>query len=152
VKVVVETTTDIDQPILALRLPPDYPHREALIQALEKVTLAPATLTVSQRGQTLQLPLDQLLFIEATGHQVAAHTPTAVYRVPSSLTALSSVLPSNFIRVSKSALVNIDTVHVLTKTLTGNLIEFDHSPKQLYASRRYYQPLKLVLEEKGLLL
>ncbi|WP_047999545.1 LytTR family DNA-binding domain-containing protein [Lactiplantibacillus herbarum] len=151
-KVVVETTTDIDQPMLTLRLPPDYPQREDLIQALEKVTLAPATLTVSQRGQTTQLPLNELMFIEATGHQVAAHTSTAVYRVPSSLTALGSALPSNFIRVSKSALVNTDMVHALTKTLTGNLIEFDHSPKQLYASRRYYQPLKVVLEEKGLLL
>ena len=150
-KVNIERDPDAHIPTITLHVPADYPDTKALVAALENLSTTRATLTVSQRGQLVQLPLTHILFIEATGHQVAAHTTTAVYRVSHSLTALSAELPGDFTRVSKSALVNTQQVYSLTKTLTGNLIAFHNSPKQLYASRRYYHQLKECLEQKGLL-
>ncbi|BBM20263.1 LytTR family transcriptional regulator [Lactobacillus pentosus] len=143
--------SEIDVPRITLEIPDDYPDSDALVAALENLVSAVVTLTVSQRGQLIQLPVTDILFIEATGHQVAAHTRTGVYRVNHSLTAVGDKLPSEFMRVSKSAIVNTRQVYALTKTLTGNLIAFHDSPKQLYASRRYYSPLKYRLEQKGLL-
>ncbi|MCT3229971.1 LytTR family transcriptional regulator [Lactobacillus plantarum] len=147
----IETEPDTSIPTVTLHVPVDYPETAALTAALKNLSIEAATLTVSQRGQLVQLPLTSILFIEATGHQVAAHTLDNVYRVPKSLTAVGTGLPTYFLRVSKSAIVNTKQVYSLTKTLTGNLIAFHHSPKQLYASRRYYRQLKISLEQKGLL-
>lgn len=147
----IETDPDTSIPTVTLHVPVDYPETAALTAALKNLSIEAAKLTVSQRGQLVQLPLTSILFIEATGHQVAAHTLDNVYRVPKSLTAVGTGLPASFLRVSKSAIVNTKQVYSLTKTLTGNLIAFHHSPKQLYASRRYYRQLKISLEQKGLL-
>lgn len=150
-KVNIEPDPDITLPTITLHIPTDYPEAATLIAALENFSVTNATLTVSQQGQLIQLPLAQILFIEATGHQVAAHTIDKVYRVPRSLSAVGVELPTHFMRVAKSAIVNTQQVYSLTKTLTGNLIAFHNSPKQLYASRRYYHDLKQCLEQKGLL-
>ena len=147
----IETDPGTSIPTVTLHVPVDYPETAALTAALKNLSIEAATLTVSQQGQLIQLPLAQILFIEATGHQVAAHTIDKVYRVPRSLSAVGVELPTHFMRVAKSAIVNTQQVYSLTKTLTGNLIAFHNSPKQLYASRRYYHDLKQCLEQKGLL-
>ncbi|WP_318766330.1 LytTR family DNA-binding domain-containing protein [Lactiplantibacillus carotarum] len=147
-KVRVETDDHLTMPSLTLHVPSDYPNLDELVAALAKVPAVPVTLLVSQRGQAMRLPLATIMFIEATGHQVAVHTRTGVFRVNKSLTALEHQLPAPFQRVSKSALVNTDQIYALTKTLTGNLLTFNQSPKQLYASRRYYRAIKLILEQK----
>lgn len=148
VKVQVETDQTISEPRLTLHVPADYPQLNQLVARLTKVSLTPATLPVSQHGQAVALPLTDIMFIEATGHEVAVHTVSNVYRAHSSLSALSTSLPANFQRVSKSAVVNVQRVYSLTKTLTGNLLAFHDSPKQLYVSRRFYRPLKLILEQR----
>lgn len=147
-KVRVVTDKNSTEPRLTLTIPEDFPQREQLVAALAKISLTPATLPVSQHGQAVALPLTAIMFIEATGHNVAVHTPDAVYRASDSLTAIATTLPTNFQRVSKSAVVNVQRVYSLTKTLTGNLLAFQQSPKQLYVSRRYYRLLKLILEQK----
>jgi len=138
----------LTEPSLTLSVPTTDAASEDLLAALKKVTTAPATLTVSQRGQTAQLPLTAILFFEADGHVVRVHTTTAVYTTTKRLYQLDEQLPADFLRVSKSALVNITAIYSLSKTLTGNLIAFHDSPKQLYVSRRYYQQLKHTLEKK----
>lgn len=148
-KVRVISDAEATEPIIELHVTADYSNLDQLVTALTNFNPTPVTLTVSQHGTTVQLPLNQIMFIEATGHVVAVHTPDAVYRVARSLTELTTRLPRPFMRISKSALVNVTHIHALTKSLTGNLVTFNHSPKQLYASRRYYRDLKQTLEHRG---
>ncbi|MFC6165159.1 LytTR family DNA-binding domain-containing protein [Lactiplantibacillus dongliensis] len=138
----------LTEPTLTLHVPTAEAATAELIDALKKVDQSPATLTVSQRGQTTQLPVTTILFFEADGHVVRVHTTTAVYTTTTRLYQLEAQLPSTFLRVSKSAIVNTAAIYALTKSLTGNLIGFQDSPKQLYASRRYYKQLKQTLEKK----
>ncbi len=86
----IETDPGTSIPTVTLHVPVDYPETAALTAALKNLSIEAATLTVSQRGQLVQLPLTSILFIEATGHQVAAHTLDNVYRVPKSLTAVGT--------------------------------------------------------------
>lgn len=67
----IETEPDTSIPTVTLHVPVDYPETAALTAALKNLSIEAATLTVSQRGQLVQLPLTSILFIEATGHQVA---------------------------------------------------------------------------------
>lgn len=51
-------------------------------------------------------------------------------------------------RVSKSTIINLDAVYTLTRSLTGNLIAFHESYKQVYVSRRYVKDTKRRLESR----
>ncbi|MDQ7937226.1 LytTR family DNA-binding domain-containing protein [Lactiplantibacillus sp. WILCCON 0030] len=144
----IKTEPDLTTPALTLHLPVNYPGAEQLLAQLQNLSAQAATLTVSQAGHTVQLPLATILFFEAEGHQVRAHTCKTSYQTKRHLYELATQLPPNFLRVSKSAIVNTQAIYSLTKSLTGNLIEFNHTHKQLYASRRYYRDLKLTLEKE----
>ncbi|MFD1419484.1 LytTR family DNA-binding domain-containing protein [Lactiplantibacillus songbeiensis] len=137
----IQVDPQVTEPTLTLHVPNAEAASVELVEALKKIGQPPATLTVSQRGQTIQLPLTTILFFEADGHVVRVHTTTAVYTTTTRLYQLAEALPAAFLRVSKSAIVNTTAISALTKSLTGNLIRLQDSPKQLYASRRYYKQI-----------
>lgn len=95
------------------------------------------------------LGLEQILFFETDGNGVSAHTVDDVYQTKSKLYELEEVLPSSFMRISKSTILNVNRVYAMTRNLTASsLIEFQNTHKQVYVSRNYYKALKCRLEEK----
>lgn len=51
-------------------------------------------------------------------------------------------------RVSKSTILNLDQIYALTKSISNCQIQFHHSYKTVYVSRRYYRELKDKLNER----
>ena len=89
------------------------------------------------------LPLDTVLFFETDGGCIRAHTADDEFDVKYKLYELEDRLPRNFMRVSKSAILNTRMVYSITKNLTGaSKVEFRHSHKLVYCSRNYYKALK----------
>lgn len=65
---------------------------------------------------------------------------------------LEEILPRKFVRVSKSAIVNVKHIYSVERNITSaSLISFAGTHKQLYASRNYYKLLKLRLGERRFL-
>lgn len=59
------------------------------------------------------------------------------------------MLPSYFLRVSKSTILNTREVYSITRNLTAaSLVEFSGTHKKVYVSRSYYKALKLLLDER----
>ncbi len=55
---------------------------------------------------------------------------------------LEQLLPHNFMRISKSAIVNMDYIYSITRNLTASsLVEFAGSDKTVLVSRGYYRAL-----------
>ena len=95
------------------------------------------------------LDVNQILFFETNGSSISAHTINDVYNVKYKLYELEDILPSNFIRVSKSSIANISHIHSIDKNITyPSLIKFDKSHKQVYVSRLYNKSLKHKLRER----
>lgn len=105
---------------------------------------------VFYKGNTeYYLPLESILFFETEEKNVYAHTAEEVYQVHYRLYELEELLPRNFMRVSKSAILNTEKVLSISRNLgASSVVEFWHTHKQVYVSRYYYKPLKLKLEEK----
>lgn len=98
------------------------------------------------------LSLDKILFFETEGSQIYAHTRKDVYQTKYRLYELENLLPKNFLRVSKSTILNINHIFSITRNLTASSeVQFEGTHKQVYVSRNYYKQLKLKLEEKRLL-
>ncbi|MGL4850571.1 MAG: LytTR family DNA-binding domain-containing protein [Clostridium sp.] len=96
------------------------------------------------------ISLSNVLFFETNANkEIDAHTRDEVYKVKYKLYELEEILPSEFVRVSKSAIININKIHSILKNITStSLVEFKNTEKKLYVSRNYYKDLKLKLSEK----
>lgn len=95
-------------------------------------------------------PLENVLFFETEGERVYAHTADDAYLINHRLCELEQLLPRYFVRVSKSAIVNVRRIYSVTRDLTSSsLIQFTDSHKQIYASRHYYGELRHRLQERS---
>lgn len=93
--------------------------------------------------------LNQILFFETENSLVIAHTIKDAYETRKKLYELEDLLPGSFLRISKSAIVNINKIYAINRNLTASsAIEFQGTHKQIYVSRGYYKLLKEKMEEK----
>ena len=101
------------------------------------------------KGDTLYyLGMKELIFFETAGNYVAVHTKNEVYETKQKLYELEELLPRNFVRVSKSAIININQIRAVHKNITGaSEVEFVNSNKRAYVSRNYYKAMSDKMEE-----
>ncbi|MBQ7338072.1 MAG: LytTR family transcriptional regulator [Clostridia bacterium] len=90
------------------------------------------------------IPQRSILFFETDGQgRVTAHTAKNIYYTASRLFELESTLPSHFMRVSKSCILNTAAVTALTHSITGSgEVMFGGTEKKVYISRAYFKVVK----------
>ncbi len=104
------------------------------------------TIIYFRDGKEYVLDASQVLFFEAAGDRTYAQTREHIYRVKHRLYVLETLLPGNFLRVSKSAIVNVDEIlSFATLVGTTGVVEFKGSPKKLHISRAYIKALRSAL-------
>lgn len=125
---------------------------EEVVNAQQAVTDAAAggqRFLFYQGEKEYYFSLDEILFFETDANHVNAHTKDQVYQVKYRLYELEELLPSYFIRVAKSTILNIHHVYAITKNLTGaSEVEFAGTHKHIYVSRGYYKTLKERLDDR----
>lgn len=96
------------------------------------------------------IPLNTILFFETSENEINAHTSNEIYKVKYKLYELEEILPINFIRVSKSTILNVDHIFSIEKNLTASsIVQFNKTHKQVYVSRNYYKKLKERINERS---
>lgn len=102
-------------------------------------------------GETHFVKLSELLFFETDGTKTAAHTKNRMYYTDLKLYELEEQLPSSFMRISKSAIINTKAVSSMRREITG-ICEafFPDTPKKVYISRSYYHSFKNKIYETRL--
>ncbi len=107
-------------------------------------------ITFFKDNQEFFFPLELVLFFETEGEHIYAHTADDAYRIKFRLYELEEMLPRDFIRVSKSAIVNVRRIISVTRNLTASsLVQFSGSHKKIYVSRHYYHRLRDRLASAG---
>lgn len=95
------------------------------------------------------LPLDSILFFETSDKGIDAHTVDDFYNIKNKLYELENILPNNFVRVSKSTILNINHIYSIEKNITStSVVRFMKTHKQVYVSRNYYKKLRERLKER----
>lgn len=82
-----------------------------LLQALESMADDLRVLRLRDREQAMDLPLDQISYLEVLDHYVSIHAGEAAYTMSATLASLESELESHgFLRIHKSYLVNMQHI------------------------------------------
>ncbi len=115
------------------------------IQRLEKALrdTAKSQIAFLKDNTEFYLDTDSILFFETDDGVVHAHTADDSFRTDRKLYELEDILPQKFVRVSKSAILNVDHVYSVERSLTSaSLVMFRNSHKRIYISRSYYKNFK----------
>lgn len=95
------------------------------------------------------MPIDMILFFETSPTGIDAHTRDDVFTIKKKLYELEEMLPRSFMRVSKSAILNLNKVYSVEKNITASsLVRFMGTDKIVYVSRIYYKAMKQRLDER----
>lgn len=102
------------------------------------------------KGDTrVYLSLEEILFFETEQNAVFAHTIDDYYEIHHRLYELEELLPSYFMRVSKSTILNTKQIFSIDKNIyASSTVCFRQTHKQVFVSRHYYKPLIGKLEHK----
>ena len=120
-----------------------------LQKQLSEIVSSKLKLEVFKGDTVLYLKPEEILFLETADNFLAVHTAKEIYSAKQRLYELEEILPSSFVRISKSAIVNITNIRSVKKNITGpSEIEFGGTIKRAYASRNYLKQLMNRLEEK----
>ena len=141
----------IEDPLQEEDIKISYKKHDSKIQEL-KDFLGKNEIIVRKDDREFLIDLDIVLFFETGQDLVFVHSSNDVYETKERLYQLEETLPANFIRISKSTIVNINQISALENKLTsGRSIQFHTSHKITYASRMYFPGLKQALFERSLL-
>lgn len=123
------------------------------IQALEnyiRMRMKPdCQITFYKEDNEFYFQINEILFFESSSDIVYAHTCDDMFHVKHKLYELESILPTSFIRISKSTILNTNKVYMIQKNLTASSkVQFVNTYKCVYVSRMYYKSLKIKLQER----
>lgn len=147
-KIKIEFDEQLNEDEITIRCRELNDQVEQLQKAVREIS-ASSGRYVFQKGETqYYFSLEEILFFEADDHRVYAHTKNELYETKYKLYELEKILPSYFLRVSKSTILNLREVLSIRKNLTSaSLVEFRNSNKKTYVSRSYYRLLETRLAD-----
>ena len=148
-KIRTETNQTLSEPEIVIRCHETY-NTTALRASLTKALAHQQNLLLKKDDKEYYISPTEILFFESADGRTYAHTATDIFTARSRLYELSESLPNNFIRASKSIVINTSHVLSLTRNLAGSsLLEFRNSHKRTNVSRRYFKQLRDKLNERS---
>lgn len=148
-KIKIEIVEEMREPEIIIQCHRIDDTIQRIEQAIGDIHSGTKQLCFYQEEKEFYLSLEEILFFETEDNKVNAHTEEQIYLMKYRLYELEEILPKNFIRISKSTIVNIEKIYSISKGLTSpNSVQFYKSYKQVYVSRYYLKNLKERLQER----
>lgn len=148
-RVKIELIDDIEEDEITIRCKNANKTIQKIEQAIWDLTSSVKKLSFTKGEKDYYLSLDTIIFFETTDGRVNAHTNDDVFQIKYRLYELEEILSGNFLRISKSTIVNIDKIFSISRSIASpSSIQFYNSHKQVYVSRFYYKELVNKLEER----
>ncbi|ADL04888.1 LytTR family DNA-binding domain-containing protein [Lacrimispora saccharolytica] len=120
-----------------------------LVEYLEQDLFRSVTLLCQTGDKICRISSLEIYLIETVKEKQVVHTGQETYELNKRLYELERLLPSNFIRISKSVIINIDKVRTYTPMLNGIMKVSMLNSQVTYISRKYLREVRdRILEVK----
>ncbi|KRK63906.1 hypothetical protein FC72_GL001037 [Companilactobacillus tucceti DSM 20183] len=147
-KIRVDVSSDYTDKEIIIKAPKEDEELEELVKEIEKIKNEFSQINGYIDETVYSLNLKEILFFETNDRNVYAHTVKQSFLIHYRLYELEDKLPDNFLRVSKSSILNLDEILSLSRSVTGNLVQFKDTYKTIYVSRRFLKELKNRLNQR----
>ncbi|WP_026507588.1 LytTR family DNA-binding domain-containing protein [Butyrivibrio sp. MC2013] len=147
-KIIIETDPSITEPEITIKCKKLDENIMKLQQYLEKDSSRRRVLNLNKSGTSYYVPVKDIYYFESDGPQVYAHSRDRIFEAPFKLYELEGMLGLDFMRVSKSCIINLRLIYSINRNLTSSSsVEFKASNKIAYISRSYYKAVMERLKE-----
>lgn len=148
-KIRIELFDDLSEDEVVIRCRSLTDEVKQIQNAIKDISSSKQTLILFKEDTEYYVALEQILFFETEDGGMNVHTRDNVYQTKYRLYELEEILPSHFLRISKSAIVNVKEIYSISKSSfsTTSIVEFTGSHKQVFVSRHYGKQLKEKLME-----
>lgn len=147
-KIRVDVSSDYTDKEIIIKAPKEDEELEELVKEIERIKNEFSQINGYIDETVYSLNLKEILFFETNDRNVYAHTTKQSFLIHYRLYELEDKLPDNFLRVSKSSILNLDEILSLSRSVTGNLVQFKDTYKTIYVSRRFLKELKNRLNQR----
>ena len=121
----------------------------ALLEELKPASRGHDRLVFKVNGRVVFVRVDTVDWIEADGNYLRVHAGQDSHYVRETLTGIEAQLPSEqFLRISRSTIVNLDRVKELQPLFYGDYAVVLHNGSRLNMSRNYRDRLEAVLGKR----
>lgn len=142
VKIKVDISSKYSEKEIVIKSPVEDDELKAIIAKIQNIENKFSRINGYVKDTVYSLNLKDILFFETNDRNVYAHTIKNTFLIHYRLYELEDKLPDNFLRVSKSSIINVTEIASLSRSVTGNLVQFKNSYKTIYVSRRFLKELK----------
>ena len=143
-----ETDASLEESEIIIRCREITPDIEKIQQAIMNIAKN-TDIVFYKANKEYYLNINSVLFFESSEKQIYAHTADDFFTAGKKLYELEEILPMQFIRVSKSTILNVNHIYSIEKNITSaSPVQFYGTHKQVYVSRNYYKELKKRIEER----
>ena len=149
-KIRVEINSEIEEEEIVIRARTFSEEIKSLSEMLENKKETSDYLMLYDDKKEYLIHLNDIIFFETESDNVYAHTKDFAYLCKMRLYELEKKLPGDFVRISKSTIINISQIYSIERKFNAaSLIQFNDCNKEVYVSRRYYSMLKDKLLERS---
>jgi two-component system LytT family response regulator len=128
---------------------PANPRLLALLSELQRGRPGVERLAIKVDGRVLFVRTAEIDWVEAEGNYVKLHVGAASHLFRETLSALEADLPPDrFLRISRSAIVNLDAVKELQPLFYGDYAVILRDGRQLTLSRNYRERVERLIERR----
>lgn len=115
---------------------------ENLIDYIENEKYKSIKLSCYKDSKIYKVKSDDIYFVETTKKNLLIHTEKEVYEYKNRLYELEKILPSQFVRISKSTILNLEKVLVYNPLLNGLMEAKLINNETTYISRKYLREVR----------
>jgi hypothetical protein len=105
----------------------------------------PERLLIKKLGREFLIQVSDIEWIEASGNYANLHVKSHVYPMRITMEKLEKLLPSNFVRIHRSSIVNLEQIAEIQALDSGDYQINLANSKELVLSRRYRERFKDLL-------
>lgn len=119
---------------------------ESILKMLAMLRIFDQKITAQKEGETFLLDASEILYIESVDKKTFSYTNHDVYETPFRIYELEERLKDcDFIRISKSAVVNFNQIRSLRQEMGGRMRLTMNNGELIIASRQYVPVIKAKL-------
>nr|WP_269108551.1 LytTR family DNA-binding domain-containing protein [Lacticaseibacillus saniviri] len=135
-----------DQIEVLVRAADTNPDVLDLLAQLNQLNKQAHTLPITVDDQVIVIPISEIVAIEVLSEQLTIHTLHREYLTRGHLKDVVEKLdPVTFVRISRSAVLNLNQLNLLEPEFSGNLLAKMKTGLSLTVSRKYVSELKKAL-------
>lgn len=142
-RVEIKIDTDIREPIAVIHTPKISPELTMWIEMLERIEGKPSVLFAKNDNKLIVIDAEQVDIIRTEGNDIKLYNREArEYIVTKTLNEIQELLGFNFVRISKSTIVNINRIDHLSPSFDRTMYIAMKNGISDYISRSYLADFK----------